>query len=167
MNMPQPIIHTRLMQSDIEEVLRTAGYDQKDYPWAVRFVGRFPVPKWQRDLCWSREQKIKLIESIWLGFDIGSYIVNEWDMEGNVLVENSDIVIDGQQRIEAICAYALNDEFSVFGKRYSELNKREQARFKKTSFPKRITHTFNEDALKETYNRLNFGGTQHKPEQRA
>lgn len=166
MSMPQPIIHTRLMQSDIEEVLRMSNFDKAEYPWAKRFVGRFPIPVWQRSLCWTQEQNIKLIESIWLGFEIGTYIVNDWDMTGNIQVKNSDIVIDGQQRINAIIRYA-NDEFPVFGQYYSSLTKREQARFKKTSFGKRITTCFDEKLLKEIYNRLNFSGVKHTEDQRA
>lgn len=82
------------------------------------------------------------------------------------MAKNSDIIIDGQQRINAILKYA-NNEFEVFGAYYRELTKREKKRFANTIFAKKKTRTFDEAILKDVYNRLNFGGVNHLAHQRA
>ena len=57
-------------------------------------------------------QKIKLIESLFLGYDIGSYSYTK----------NNRYLLDGQQRINAIKGF-MNNEFSVFNDIfYSDLN---------------------------------------------
>ena len=140
--------------------------DKSEYPWAERFIGPYPVPAWQRPLCWTQEQSTQLIESILSGYDIGTYIVNDWEMTGDKKNLLSDICIDGQQRINAIVQYSQN-RFRVHGRLYSELSVGDQRRFAKTIFSKAIYTSFDEQKLKSIYNRLNFSGTNHTESQRA
>lgn len=164
--MPKPILRTVISASQIAEVVRfDPHFNAKEYPWAGRFIGRYPIPSWQRDLCWSVNQNIELIESVFLGFDIGTYVINAWNMEDDLMVPNSDIIIDGQQRINALLLY-VNDSFKVFGLYYSELPIADKRRFSNHSFPKRTTETFDETLLKSAYNRLNFSGVEHEDHQK-
>lgn len=76
--MPAELLQISSHPSVIGEIMHQAkSINHSEYPWASRFVGGFPIPDWQRELCWDQEQEIKLIESIWLGLDIGCYTVND------------------------------------------------------------------------------------------
>lgn len=125
------------------------------------FINRgfdFKLPDFQRTLVWTLEQKIKLIESLWVGIPIGTYTVNE---------SNNDIfdrlLIDGQQRINAIKEY-VNNEFMVYGLFYSEVNDK---KFTNSQFPCYVTQSDDIEYLKNYYNLMNFGGTAHNEGQRA
>lgn len=121
----------------------------------------FKIPDFQRPLVWTREQKIKLIESLWVGIPIGTYTVNESN--------NPDfdrLLIDGQQRINAIKEY-VNDVFPAYGLFYSECDRIEKRRFNNCQFPCYITQSDDIEYLKNYYNLMNFGGTAHKESERA
>jgi hypothetical protein len=122
---------------------------------------KFVIPNFQRPLVWTQEQKIKLIESIWLGIPIGTYTINEayqtpYDM----------IIIDGQQRINAIKEY-ISDTFKVYDMFYSELRDSYKKRFINAIFPRYTTQSDDIEYLKKYYNLMNFGGTAHKKSERA
>ncbi|KJG37736.1 hypothetical protein UA32_12325 [Photobacterium angustum] len=159
---PQPIIkfsESGVMISDLVD--KRHGYSAKDYPWARKMLGKFPIPEWQRDSVWSLNQKVSFIESCYLGYDIGSIVVNGYlDLDNNTLAKYSDCLIDGQQRIEALLDYT-NDKFKVFDHFYSELDRSEQSRFLYRELGKRTTDCFDERKLKTVYNHLNFSGTNH------
>ena len=128
------------------------------------FINRefdFKIPDFQRPLVWTREQKIKLIESLWVGIPIGTYTVNESD--------NPDfdrLLIDGQQRINAIKEY-VNDVFPAYGLFYSECDLIEKRRFNDCRFPCYVTQSDDIEYLKNYYNLMNFGGTAHKESERV
>lgn len=165
---PQPIIafsESGVMISDL--VGQRHGYSAKDYPWARKMLGKFPIPVWQRESVWTLAQKVSFIESCYLGYDIGSIVVNGYvDLDNNTLAKYSDCLIDGQQRVEAMLDYT-NDKFKVFGLFYSELNRGEQSRFLLRELGKRKTECFDEQKLKAVYNHLNFSGTNHLDCERA
>jgi uncharacterized protein with ParB-like and HNH nuclease domain len=124
---------------------------------------RFSLPNFQRPFVWSQEQQSRFIESAWLGFDIGSFVVtgHEWQ---NPL---SDLIIDGQQRLTTLGRY-LNGDFSVFGFAFPELDVDERRHFRNSTILQTTTiQPKSEALLRELYNRLNFGGTPHTEEQRA
>ena len=150
-----------------EIILSTHGYTADDYPWAKRMLGKYPIPQWQRDSVWTLEQKVSFIRSAYFGFDLGSVVFNSWrENSDKKLVYLSDIIIDGQQRIEAILDY-VQDKFPVFGLYWSELTRGEQLRFKTRQLSRKTTRCFDEALLKEVYNHLNFSGTNHKESERA
>lgn len=128
-----------------------------------RAVMGFALPSWQRGLVWSRQQKVAFIESAWRGVPLGTYTYNEAPI-GSPL---DYLLIDGQQRMSAIQAY-IEDEFAVFGYRWSELPKIDGRRWSMTTlFSSYVTHTEDEEYLRGYYNLMNFGGTAHKESERA
>lgn len=77
------------------------------------------------------------------------------------------MLIDGQQRMSAIESY-LNDEFPVFGWRWSELTDADRREWKLTIiFANYMTTSEDEDFLKSYYDLMNFGGTAHTESERA
>ncbi|MDB4461476.1 DUF262 domain-containing protein [bacterium] len=132
-----------------------------DYPWAENFVCGFPLPDFQRGLVWDQEVNTSFIESIWLGFDIGSYMLSDYGTDGNDgLLKYSDCVIDGQQRLNAIEKY-WSDDFPVMGWRWSEITDVDKRVFRSIGFGHKLIRTLDEQFLRDTYNRLNFSGVNH------
>ncbi|PSW30850.1 hypothetical protein C9J21_18355 [Photobacterium phosphoreum] len=168
MAVPQAILPSTVNNSSIECLVRVKKDETIiDYPWAKRMLANMPIPVWQRDLCWDLEDKIALIESIFMGFLIGGYMQNSWKMNSkNFYVKYSDIILDGQQRIDAIDGF-YNNKFSLDGTYFKDLSAMDRNRFLQHPFPKSLVSSFDEDVLRETYNRLNFTGKRHSESQRA
>jgi hypothetical protein len=132
-------------------------------PKGLRTIMGFPVPEWQRPLVWTREQSIRFIESAWIGIPLGSFSFYQNHDEP----ELDGLLVDGQQRLHAIQQY-LEDEFPVYGYRWSELNKVDQTEFKiGRTFPSFTVKEGGLEFLKQYYNLMNFGGTAHTEDQRA
>lgn len=121
------------------------------------------LPSFQRDLVWSESQNIALIESVILGIEIGGYMVNIT----NIHCEFDNLLIDGQQRLNALHLY-FNNAFPVFGLFWKDLNVYEQKVIKmQRTFTRNEICIKDEAKLREVYNRFNFGGTAHKDSERA
>lgn len=136
---------------------------------AERRVMGMGLPSWQRDFVWSQAQCKRFIESIWSGINIGGWMFNVVGTSANHPLDG--LIIDGQQRLTALERY-LTDEFPMTAadgtKLYwSELNTREQRRFGHAHFPYIELNVEDEDELKRLYDLHNFGGTPHRPEDRA
>jgi len=140
---------------------------KEDYPYAVRFICGQPVPGFQRELCWTEDMNISFIESIWYGYDIGSYMVATYNIDGSGgLAKYSDALIDGQQRLMALDRY-WNNEFKVLGYYWSDLTLADTRGFNNKGFGHHEIMSINESVLKKTYNRLNFSGVQHSIKDKA
>jgi hypothetical protein len=165
---PPKQLDFRNTSSAIAEFISTShGYSASDYPWAKKMLGKFPLPAWQRDSVWTMAQKVSFIQSVYLGYDLGSVVVNDYvTLKGDKLAKFSDCLIDGQQRLEAILEYT-NSELPVYGLLWKELTRSEQNRFLMREIGKRMINCFDEDKLKQVYNHLNFSGTKHKESERA
>ena len=106
---------------------------QDQYPWAARFMVGIPVPSWTRPLVWN---------VLWTGSDLGSYLTNECFSSGGVgrtLAENSEILIDAQQRLHSLEEYFL-DRLAVTDLQgqprvWSEIGNGERRRFYLRSLP--------------------------------
>lgn len=125
------------------------------------FINRgfdFKLPDFQRPLVWTVKQKIRLIESLWVGVNIGTYTVNESDNDNY-----NRLLIDGQQRINAIKEY-VNNQFKVYNLFYLDVTNR---KFNNCKFPCYVTQSDDIEYLKNYYNLMNFGGTAHKESERA
>lgn len=147
--------------------LKNAQEDPEGVLKADRYAMGAPLPAWQREACWSREQQIELIESVWVGIPIGFYVINKEDEDDSGKPrEHSGILIDGQQRMLALQAY-LNDEFKVYGAYWSEVPIGNQRHFRRTHFPFYETEIWDEAQLRDLYNRLNFSGVAHREDQKA
>jgi uncharacterized protein with ParB-like and HNH nuclease domain len=136
-------------------------YNNIEYGHLPNTILGYKIPYFQRPLVWTQEQKIKLIESLWVGIPIGTFTINESSKNE----ELNNILIDGQQRINAISEY-INDKFPVYGKLYSEA-KDSHRRFNTCTFPRYVTNSDDIEYLKNYYNLMNFGGTAHKEGERA
>jgi hypothetical protein len=129
----------------------------------LRVVMGYYLPAWQRGLVWTERQKIAFIESAWKGVSLGTYTYNQAEIGSPY----DNLLIDGQQRLHAIECY-LNNEFPVFGWRWSEVTIVDRRVWEMTTvFASYITSTEDEAYLKGYYNLMNFGGTAHQPHERA
>jgi hypothetical protein len=133
-----------------------------------RYACGFPLPSFQRPSRWTREQKIAFIESAWLGLPLGTYTLHamDWTGDNGEALKFSGWAIDGQQRLSTIESY-WNDEFPVFGLLWSELNIVEMRRFEKIKFCHYIPELWDENLIRDLYDRLAFGGTPHLESERA
>jgi hypothetical protein len=121
----------------------------------LRRNDRWIIPDYQRPLVWTEDQKVKFLESLILGLPVGSYTLHR----------NEDFnceVIDGQQRWNAIFCY-VDDEFPVFGLKYSELNQVTTRFFESLQFPHRLVTRLTYKDRVEAYERMAYGGTPHEP----
>lgn len=159
--MPEPLPFGSTLNYTVEHLL--PRNNKTDYTAQTRgdnrLIGWFVLPPFQRPPVWSEAQKVKLIESMWIGLPIGAYFLNK----PNSYNDPTDLwLIDGQQRITAILEY-LDDKFPVFGYRWSELPEHEQFSFMNTTFPCIETRNSDPAVLEDLYNRLAYGGTPHEP----
>ena len=144
------------------------------FPWAVRFVMGMPVATWARGLEWNLGQKSRFISAVWSGGDLGSYLTNDWYeplSAGRALAENSEILIDGQQRLHSLEEYLL-DRLAVpdaqgQARIWSELGNGERRRFLSTIFTHARVSSGDEVALRRTYDLCAQGVVPRSFDQRA
>lgn len=143
------------------------------YPWAAGFVMGIPVPSWQRQVAWNVGQKTRFIVSVWSGSDLGSYLTNEWCASGmgRAMAENSDILIDGQQRLHSLEEYFL-DRLAVPDVQgqprvWSEVDNGERKRFLSTVFTNAHVSSDDELLLRKTYDLCAMGVAPRTNDQRA
>lgn len=147
------------------------------YPWAKGFAMGYPLPNWQRELKWDSLQKVRFIESIWSGVDVGSYLVNDLyefaeDEAGRRIYRKfSDALLDGQQRLTTLEAY-LFDKFAVpdvngVPRFWSDLSRIERRRFSGMHFAKAAVQSWDEGMLRRAYDLRLFGGTPPERHERA
>jgi hypothetical protein len=169
--LPEPIMRASTSQFGMGHLVFQLldNTDRKKY-WpndTAEWLCGHRLPPFQRPAVWTQAQKIRFIESAWLGVHLGTYVVNRNDAWVNDQPHPMDLwLIDGQQRLRAIQEY-LTDVFPVFDLRYGELNYLEKRRFDAFPFACSIVHESSEAVLRLLYDRLNFGGTQHTEDQRA
>jgi hypothetical protein len=163
--LPEPIQRGSHSETTIEALFQQVREMATDpefiNPLGLPTVMGYPIPEFQRPIVWTQDQQIRFIESIWYGFDLGTYTYVEWNIDPYRFM-----LIDGQQRLTAIQNY-ITDVFEVFGGHYSELEKPDQIRFRRTKFPSYAYRGKTERELREMYDLLNFSGTPHTEDQRA
>lgn len=184
LRMPRDVLDARVSSLCLSEVigryerfLASPADGAAMFPWADRFVMGFPLPSWQRPLVWTQEQKMRLIQSIWAGVDIGSYLVNdqyEFVQLGTATPyfrKFSEILLDGQQRLAALESY-LTNEFPVpdvqgIPRYWRDLPRIERRRFSSYHFARANIKSWDEATLRLAYDLRAFGGTAHTEDQRA
>lgn len=129
---------------------------------AERYACGLPIPSFQRDLAWTRQQQIRFIESAWKGIPLGTFTLHQMDWKGGDggAVPFSGWIIDGQQRLTAIDAY-WHDGFPVYGALWSELSQRDRREFLGVKFGHYEVVMNSIEEIKELYLVLAFGGTAH------
>lgn len=167
MPIPEPLLSGTRRDFTISELVNSSTSDTYA-PEDRRLLG-LVLPPWQRPEVWSVEQKRRFIEGIFLGFGCGYYVKNgmEWGANGKAL-PMAGWLLDGQQRISAIRDFLSSDlvvfEDVVFG----AMPIADRRRFLNRPFACfDLDYIENEDTLRELYDRLNFGGVPHSPDQRA
>jgi hypothetical protein len=161
-----------LLASRLEKYLLDPSDAQDRYPWASRFVMGIPVPSWQRHLVWNVGQKARFITAVWSGADLGSYLTNEWcECTGRAMAENSEILIDGQQRLHSLEDFFLDrlaaPDIQGQPRVWSELGNVERKRFLSTIFPHSSVSSDDEMALRRTYDLCALGVVPRTHDQRA
>jgi len=173
--MPEEIVMGQGLNMPIGDLIREGSEEKRQELRAMghtaeRWVGRFALPPWQRGDVWDQERRQAFIESIFLGFDLGSIVFTgiDFDFEGEEISWKSDLLLDGQQRLRAIEAY-MQDEFPAFGYHYSEITEIDKRRmFNRPINALRMNpRNVSEEQLCEIYDRLNFGGVPHREDERA
>lgn len=88
-------------------------------------------PPYQRDLVWTYEQKIQLLESIFNNIDIGKFVfvkldynTADFDWSKRIFYE----ILDGKQRLTTIMDF-YNDRFPYYGIYYSKLSPKDRYTF--------------------------------------
>lgn len=168
--MPTPLNLGKDKQLTIGNLLQQAKLSEEEpegMPRAERNVLGFPLPSWQRAAKWSDDQCIRFMESAWLKLPIGSYVVNalDWLSDGSPH-PLAGLLIDGQQRLRAFERY-FDGQYPVFGYYWEDLPLAEQRKFLRRPMLSHELSIWNEGELRDLYNRLNFGGTAHLPEEKA
>jgi len=163
--MPQRVLATTIshypidiLASHLEQYLVDPSSVHERHPWAARFVMGMPVPSWTRGLEWNAGQKSRFISAVWSGADLGSYLTNSWCESASAsraLAENSEILIDGQQRLHSLEEYFL-DRLAIPDAQgqpriWSELGDAERKRFLSTVFANARVSSGDEIALRKTY----------------
>jgi len=125
-------------------------------------------------MVWNVGQKVRFITAAWSGADLGSYLINEWcgsSGGGMALVENSEILLDGQQRLHSLEEYFL-DRLAVpdalgLPRVWSEVGNVERRRFLSTIFTQSHVSSGDEVELRKTYDLCTMGVMTRVPDQRA
>lgn len=132
-----------------------------------KYDDKYIVPDYQRDLVWTLEQKENLIKSILYGNPIGDFLFKkEFGKDANGNPNELEVIwsiIDGQQRINAIRGFILN-EFKIDNKYFKDLKYWDARSFIETEI---TVITIKEISLKEEieiYLNRNCGGTNHTKE---
>ncbi|NAP02793.1 hypothetical protein PscP78CL_06355 [Pseudomonas syringae] len=133
-----------------------------------------PVPTWSRGLEWNVGQQARFITAVWSGADLGSYLTNDWCEPadtGRALADNSEILVDGQQRLHSLEMYFL-DRLAVPDAQgqprvWSELDNGERKRFLSTIFSHARVCSDDEVALRKTYDLCALGLAPRSFDQRA
>lgn len=138
--------------------------DQPNFYFPGEYVFGYRLPDWQRPPVWTTTQRVRFIESCYLGLDIGRFVFTQaQDHAFGGPLDN--LLLDGQQRLRAIRSY-LNGDFPVFGAAWPDLSDRDRRKFTRLMLPvlyiraDDVTEAF----LIDLYTRMNYGGTPHQPE---
>jgi hypothetical protein len=108
------------------------GYSQRDIYSLLHTMKHFGVdmnPDYQRGHVWDDNDKVRLIDSIMNGCDIGKFVfIHLPYKEGGPFYE----VLDGKQRITAIIEF-YESRFQYKGKYFHELSRLDQGEFLRVS----------------------------------
>lgn len=173
----------RFSTRDLEGVLFTIGYDRHSFkrnyevfngvdvyevnwnPYFLKENGKKIY--YQRDFCWTLNDKQLLIESIINGIEIGKIVLRKRSFEwiekqikkGNLEVSFKDVV-DGKQRLNALLGF-LNNEFcdvrGNYWEDYSQQAKHSFLSFMGITFGEMGENATDED-VKATFLGVNFSG---------
>ena len=155
--MPGKWFHASSLASPVCQMFGRSSDHLRPLGAGERLLGAFILPPFQRPPVWTRAQQIRLIESMWAGLPIGSYVYNQT----RTYQHPCDFwLIDGQQRVTAILAYVA-DKFPVHGYLWSQITRPEQLGFELSPVPAFQMASESEQECRDIYERLAYGGTAH------
>ena len=129
---------------------------------------KYIIPDYQRELKWTLEQKQNLIKSILYGNPIGDFLFKKEygiDEKGNQnTLQVNWFVIDGQQRINAIREFVLN-QFTIDNKYFKDLNFWDARKFLESQVKVISLMDITLEEEIEIYLNRNCGGTMHTKEE--
>ena len=134
------------MQQDINSLLT------KHYSFGVNYE-----PDYQRGSVWTDEDRELLLESIFLGADIGKFVFAHYDDNDWYETNCSYEVVDGKQRLLTLVAYYEN-RFPYKGKYYNDLSKEDKYTFKRTMVSVGEIQDYTKETILRIFIMLNRGG---------
>lgn len=163
--MPERLVLGNYMQATLAHTLTNKKMSEEapDFhnPQGLPTLMGFVIPTWQRPLVWTKDQKVKFIESAWYGINLGTYTYQQYHYTGKAPSKFNGYLIDGQQRMSALDDY-FGDRLEVFGAKWSEVDEVDQRGFQMSrTFSCYISSFQTEEEMIEMYERLSFGGTPH------
>ncbi len=111
-------------------------------------------PDYQRDLVWTQEQKIALIDSIFNNVDIGKFTFIKHEYSRDFFYE----ILDGKQRLSTLCEY-YEDRFAWKGKYFSELHGLDAHHFTGFSVAYGEVGEISEQQIYKLFIKMNTSGT--------
>jgi hypothetical protein len=154
--MPERLFFGYSGQSMIHGLYKDYSVDQRPLAPGERRLGMFIVPPFQRGLVWTVEQRVRLIESLYMGLPIGALVWNQT----RFMSPCDRWLLDGQQRVTAILGF-MEGQFKVAGWRYPELPEIERRHFNRLGVAVIETQIDDEAGCRDIYDRLVYGGTPH------
>ena len=177
-------------QSDIEHILWRIGYDRRERKYKFENIEETVIPEldwnptiinekgeevvYQRDFCWSLQEKQLLIDSIYNHIEIGKVVVRlrsfSW-VENRIkrgIIEHTTFkqIVDGKQRCNTILGFINNEFPDSYGNYWNDLSSVAQRKF--FSF-RQITYgelgeTSNDKDVLNTFLCINHAGKPMSPE---
>lgn len=122
------------------------------------FIGIDKEPEYQRELVWTEEDQLLLIESIFDRLDIGKFVLVEKPFDP---INPGYEILDGKQRLHAILSF-IEDRFKFKGFYFSELQPSDRRKFMNLPIPLAIIQDRKVDRTKiiNYFIRLNTCGKQ-------
>jgi len=166
MPLPAPILEGRMRQYTIGHLIE--GNETPVAHAGERLLLSKVLPPWQRPEVWSAAQKRNFIEGVFLGMGCGVYVVNGMDWDENGRKPMAGWLLDGQQRLSALRDFLLGGMVVFDDVTFESLTDAQRRRFLRKPFDcQELDYLTDEATLRALYNRLNFGGTAHTPDQVA
>lgn len=125
------------------------------------------IPKYQRGLVWSLENKQNLIQSIMLGSPIGEFIFAKQEVDEKNDYHVDWTIIDGQQRINALREFVTNQFNDKDSRYFKDYSYREMTYLVElfSNFTAMYIQDLSEPAQVEVYLAKNTGGVVHSKEE--
>lgn len=113
-------------------------------------------PSFQRKLVWNNKHKENFIQTILYGFPFPEVYLSDGEIDLNNM-KSKTLVVDGQQRLNTIYQYIINDEDLILKniKRFSQLTEKEKEDFLDYPVVVRALGRISLDEIKEIFNRIN------------
>lgn len=178
----------RIIAFSLESILNACGYDRRKRAYKFDTINEVEVPEmnwnpfivdkngaevvYQREFCWTLEQKQLLIESIYNSIDIGKIVIRKRDFDWvkkRVIAGKQAAfqdIVDGKQRLNSILGF-VNGEFAdLHGNTWDDLSaiaQREFLCFQSIAFGE-IGEDAVDDDVKAIFLNVNFSGVQMSQE---